>query len=161
PESLIYYGKPAGQGRWFFYYVLLLTAMYALVALGAWFAPAGATVPPVAAVAPLALTVVGLLLLVVLRLTAGRAAMARVWLAGGNGGAWWLLGLGFVGFSVVQGALNAALGLGRAQLVPLPAPPSVNPTVILIAGAVQSVLLAPLLAILLGFGEEYGWRGYL
>src|SRR5215831_16760753 len=36
PESPIYYGKPAGQGRWFFYYVLLLTAMYALVALGAW-----------------------------------------------------------------------------------------------------------------------------
>ena len=28
-------------------------------------------------------------------------------------------------------------------------------------GAVQSVLLAPILAIVIAFGEEYGWRGYL
>ena len=28
-------------------------------------------------------------------------------------------------------------------------------------GGVQSVLLAPFLAIVIAFGEEYGWRGYL
>ena len=31
----------------------------------------------------------------------------------------------------------------------------------LILAAVQSVLLAPILAIVIAFGEEYGWRGYL
>jgi membrane protease YdiL (CAAX protease family) len=31
----------------------------------------------------------------------------------------------------------------------------------LILTAVQSVLLAPILAIVIAFGEEYGWRGFL
>jgi uncharacterized protein len=30
-----------------------------------------------------------------------------------------------------------------------------------VLAAIQSVVLAPILAIVLAFGEEYGWRGYL
>ena len=33
-ESPIYRGRPAGPGRWFYYYFLALTAIYALGALG-------------------------------------------------------------------------------------------------------------------------------
>ena len=160
PESPIYHGRSAGPGRWFFYYFLALTAIYALGALAGWLIAPG-TLTPAFAIVPLLMTVLGLALLVVLRLTAGREAMARVWLSFGDWRYWLLFGLGFVAFYILQAALNAVSGLGQATLVPLPVPPGTNPMVILVAGAVQSVLLAPFLAILLGFGEEYGWRGYL
>jgi uncharacterized protein len=97
----------------------------------------------------------------VLRVTAGREAMARVWLSWGNWRYYLFFGLGIMGFYVLQAVLNAAFGLGGAQLVPLPAPSGFNPALFLVLGAVQTVLLAPILAIVLGFGEEYGWRGYL
>jgi membrane protease YdiL (CAAX protease family) len=162
PESPIPLRRPAGPARWVSYCILLLTGIYARSALDAWLAPAGAPVPTVVALVPLALTVLGLLLLIRLRVALGREAMARVWLAWENWHDWLLFGLGFVGFYVVQVGFNAALGPGGSRLVPLPTPPGVsNPAVILLAGAVQSVLLAPFLAILLGFGEEYGWRGLL
>ena len=47
--------------------------------------------------------------------------------------------------------------------VPRPAiPPSApSPELLVVLAAVESVLLAPILAIVLAFGEEYGWRAYL
>jgi membrane protease YdiL (CAAX protease family) len=161
PESPIYHGRPAGRERWFYYYFLLLTVIYALGALGVWRAPAQGAITTAAAIIPLLLAFLGLLMLVVLRSTAGREAMARVWLAWGNGRYWLLFGLAFVAYYALQAALNAYFGLGGAKLAPIPAPPGFNPDTFLIVGAVQSVLLAPILAIVIAFGEEYGWRGYL
>src|SRR5579884_2461373 len=161
PESPIYRRRPAGPGRWFYYYFLLLTVVYAVGALAVWLALAPATLTPVFAVVPLLLAVVGLLLLVALRVAAGREAMAQVWLAWGSWRDWLLFGLAFIAYYALQAVLNAAFGLGASHLTPLPAPPGINPGIVLIGAAVQSVLLAPILAIILGFGEEYGWRGYL
>jgi membrane protease YdiL (CAAX protease family) len=161
PESPIYRRRPAGRGRWFYYYFLLLTLVYAIGALAGWLSPAALAASPLFAVGPLLLAFVGLLVLVVLRLTAGRAAMARVWLAGANWRYWLIFGAAFVIYYVVQAALNAAFGLGAATLAPVPAPPGMSPDVFRLLGAVQSVLLAPFLAIVIAFGEEYGWRGYL
>jgi membrane protease YdiL (CAAX protease family) len=161
PESPIYHSRPAGRGRWFYYYFLLVTVIYALGALGAWLAPAQGTITQVAAIIPQLLAFLGLLLLIVLRLAAGRAAMARVWLAWGNWRYWLLFGLAFVAYYALQAALNAYSGLGGAHLAPLPAPPGLSPDIFLILAGVQSVLLAPILAIVIAFGEEYGWRGYL
>lgn len=161
PESPIYHGRPVGPGRWFYYYVLLLTMIYAVSALAVWLALVPATIMPALAVIPLLLAVLGLLLLVVLRVAAGREAMARVWLAWGNWRYWLLFGLAFVVYYILQAALNAAFGLGQARLAPPPTSSGLDPTIFVILAAVQSVLLAPILAILLGFGEEYGWRGYL
>lgn len=161
PESPIYHRRSAGPGRWFYYYFLFLTGIYALGALGVWLAPAQGTTTLVAATTPLVLSVLGLLLLVVLRVAAGREAMARVWLSWGNWRDWLLFALAIVGFYILQAVLNAAFGLGGAQLAPLPAPPGLSPRTVVILGAVQSVLLAPILAIVIAFGEEYGWRGYL
>jgi len=158
-ESPIYRGRAAGRERWFYYYFLLLTVVYAIGALVGWLSPAALTASPLLAVGPLLLAFVGLVLLVVLRLTAGREAMAWVWLAWGNWRYWLVFGVGFVVYYVVQAALNAAFGLGGATLAPVP--PGFNPDVFRILGAVQSVLLAPFLAIVIAFGEEYGWRGYL
>jgi membrane protease YdiL (CAAX protease family) len=159
-ESPIYRSKPAGQGRWFYYYYLLLTLIYTLGALVIWMSPAQSTIAVLAAI-PLILAFLGLLVLVVLRLTAGRQAMVQVWLAWGNGRYWLLFGLAFAAYYILQAALNAIFGLGGAKLVPLPTPPGLNPDIFLILGAAQSVLLAPILAIVIAFGEEYGWRGYL
>ena len=114
-----------------------------------------------AATVPLLLAFLGLLVLVVLRFVAGREAMARVWLAWGNWRYWLLFGLGIRRLLRPAGALNALFGLGPANLAPIPAPPGFGPAIFLILAAVQSVLLAPILAIVIAFGEEYGWRGYL
>jgi hypothetical protein len=43
-QSPIYRGRPAGRGRWFYYYFLLLTLIYVLGALGVWLAPAEGTI---------------------------------------------------------------------------------------------------------------------
>ena len=161
PESPIYRGRPAGRGRWFYYYFLLLTVIFALGALGVWLAPAQGTIALVAATAPLLLAFLGLVALIVLRFTAGREAMARVWLAWGTWRDWLLFGLAFVAYYSLQAVLNASFGLGPAHPAPIPAPPGLRPETFLILAAVQSVLLAPILAIVIAFGEEYGWRGYL
>jgi membrane protease YdiL (CAAX protease family) len=58
-------------------------------------------------------------------------------------------------------AITLGLGLGQARLTLPPAPAGMSGETALIIGGLQSVVAAPLLAIVLGFGEEYGWRGYL
>lgn len=161
-ESPIYYRRDAGRPRWFFYYFLLLTVIFGLSALVAWLNPAQGPLTAIAATVPLALALVGLLLLVALRLTAGGDAMARVWLAGGNWRQWVVMGVAFVAYYVLQVGLNAVFGLGQGQLSPPPGlPGGMTPDVFYVVAAVQSVLLAPILAIVITFGEEYGWRGYL
>jgi membrane protease YdiL (CAAX protease family) len=161
PESPLYQKRPAGRGRWFYSFFLLLTIISALGILGAYLGPTQGTVRLVAAIVPQLLAFVGLLLLIVLRLVAGREAMSRVGLSWGNWRDWLLFAPAIVAFYVVQVVLNAFFGLGPAHFSPIAAPPGLSPVPILILTAVQSVLLAPILAIVIAFGEEYGWRGYL
>jgi membrane protease YdiL (CAAX protease family) len=160
-ENPIYHRYDAGRGRWFYYYYLALTGVFFLGALAAWFVPASPTIQTVAALVPLALAFLGLFVLITLRLTAGAEAMARVWLSWGSWRAWLTFGLAFVGYYVLQAALNAIFHLGSATLSPNAVPPGLSPEAFVVLGAIQSVLVAPFLAIVLGFGEEYGWRGYL
>jgi CAAX protease family protein len=162
PESPLYYRRTVGRPRWFYYYFVFLTLVFGLGALGVSLAPDQGPVTSLAATAPLVLAVVGLILLIFLRITAGREAMVRVWLAGGNWRQWLLFGVGFAVYYVLQVALNGVFGLGQTQLSPPPVlPPGMTSQVFFVAAGVQSVLLAPLLAIVITFGEEYGWRGYL
>lgn len=161
PESPIYHGRPAGRGRWFYYFFLLLTVVYAIGALGIWLAPTQGTITQVSAILPQLLAFLGLLVLVVLRFSAGREAMARVWLAWGSWRNYLFFGLAIAAFYILQALLNALFGLSPANLAPIPTLPGFTPNTFLIVGAVQSVLLAPILAIVIAFGEEYGWRGYL
>ena len=114
PESPIYHRRPAGRGRWFYYYFLLLTVIFALGVLGVWLVPSEGTIKMACHRHPLVM-LAGLLLLIVLRFVAGREAMARVWLAWGNWRYWLLFGLAFVAFYVLQAALNAVFGLGAAD----------------------------------------------
>ncbi len=160
PESPIYYKRPAGRGRWFYYYFLGLTLIYAAGAVVLQLSPAQSTIAAMSAI-PLALAVLGLLVLVVLRISAGREAMARVWLAWGNWRNWLVFGLAIILYYGLQIALNAVTGLGGSQLTVPAAVQGMAPTTFMILGFVQSVLFAPILAIVIAFGEEYGWRGYL
>ena len=158
PSSPIYHRRPAGRGRWFYYLFLLFTVIMALTSLGTLLAPEA--MPPVIAYAPLLVSALGLLVLVVLRFVAGREAMARVWLAWGNWRYWLLFGLGFVAYYLLQAALNAFTGLGSASFGPNLTPQGAGSGTYLVIGAIQ-VLYGSILGIVLGLGEEYGWRGYL
>ena len=83
-ESPIYRDRPAGPGRWFYYYFLALTAIFALGALGMLLAPDQPALALVSSLVPVGLSFLGLLLLVLLRAVAGGEAMARVGLAWGH-----------------------------------------------------------------------------
>ncbi len=160
PESPIYRGRVAGRGRWFYYYFLFLTAIYALGSVGVMLAPSQQFIAVMASI-PLLLALVGLVILIVLRFVAGREAMAQVGLSWGSFRYYLLFGLGIVVYYILQAVLNAYFGLGPSKLAPIPLPQGMSQTSFLILGAVQSVLLAPILAVVIAFGEEYGWRGYL
>ncbi len=70
------------------------------------------------------------------------------------------MGLGITAFYVLQTVLNAFTGLGPDKLALIPTPPGLSPTIFqALAGAIDK--LAPNLAIVIAFGGEYGWRGYL
>lgn len=160
-ESPIYRGRPGRRPRWFYYYFLALALVFAIGASAAWLVPGQGALTVAASAVPVGLSFLGLVILVVLRLTAGREAMASVWLAGGKPRYWLLFGLAFMAWYAIQAALNAAFRLSAGPAAAPPAPPGMNPTLLLIAGAVQTVIVGPILGIVITFGEEYGWRGYL
>lgn len=161
PESPIYYRRHAGRGRWFYYYFLSLTVILAIGILAQWLFPAQESILMVVGTLPMILGLIGILMLVVLRSIAGREAMTRVWLNWGNWRYWLWFSLGFVVYWVLQVVLNTFLGLGPGTMeIAYPVPglgPSAN--VIILVGMV--VLMGSVLGIVIGLGEEYGWRGYL
>ncbi|GAB4526939.1 MAG: hypothetical protein Kow0063_01710 [Anaerolineae bacterium] len=153
--------------RWFFYYYLAYTLIYAVTGGVAVTTTDMTTLTIVGGVAQ-GLTLLGLVLLIVLRLASGRDAWARAGLTGGKVIHWVIFGVGFVLFYVAQTALNYLFRLGErvdiaAFLAGLPAPQAqaMPHNIFLLVSGLQAVLLAPFVALLLGFGEEYGWRGYL
>jgi membrane protease YdiL (CAAX protease family) len=160
PASPIYHKRDAGRGRWFYYFFLLYTAIIAIGVISVWLVPSDQMIELVT-IAPQFVMIAGLLLLIVLRFAAGRQAMARVWLSGGNVSYWLLFGLAYVAWFVLQAALNALFGLGPSEMVLRPAPQGVNPTIYTLLHAAGILLLSSVLTIVNLFGEEYGWRGYL
>ena len=156
--------------RWFFTFYLA----YTLICLG--LAVSVILVPDtgwstVARLAVLALGLVGLLVAVILRLVAGRESFRRVGLAGGKVWQYLLYGLLVVLIYGAMTALNALFGLGQAVDIrellaqaggaQAEALAKVPGSVPLLLTGIQAVLLGPFLGLLISFGEEYGWRGYL
>lgn len=110
-----------------------MTVLYGLGALNVFLNPAQNTISIAAATLQI-LTLLGLLILIVLRITAGREATTRVWLAWGNASYWLLFGLGFVIFYDLQAALNANSGLGGTGSVPR----GIHSPILLVLAGVQA-----------------------
>lgn len=134
--------------------------IFALSVLSVWNAPLQGPLLLLSAI-PQLLAYLGLFVLILLRIAAGGEAMARVKLAWGNWRYWLIMGLGIITFYVLQVVFNAYTGLGPAALAPPATPPGFSAGTFVILAGFQSVLFAPILALVLAFGEEYGWRGYL
>ncbi|MGQ9598217.1 MAG: CPBP family intramembrane glutamic endopeptidase [Anaerolineae bacterium] len=156
--------------RWFFYFYLFYTILYALLAVSVVFISSPIFQTAVSVILQL-LTFIGLLFLVLLRLASGKEAFSRSGLRGGKAWYYVTFGLFVLALYSVMTGLNALFGLGQAvnvkeflrqaaggQASGLEAMPD---WAILLLTSLQSVLLAPFLALLITFGEEYGWRVYL
>jgi membrane protease YdiL (CAAX protease family) len=160
PESPIYHKRPAGRGRWFYFFFLLYTLIAAVGVLYVWLDPSDG-MGKIVALATQLPYIVGLFLVVVLRFTAGRQAMARVWLSWGKGRYWLLFGLGIAVFYILATALNALFGLGPSEMVLRSAPQGFHPILYTILISAGTALFASVVMSFPIFGEEYGWRGYL
>lgn len=156
--------------RWFFYFYLVYAAVYAILALSTLFV-SSTTYQTIASVVVQALNVGGLVFLVILRLFSGKEAFGRAGLSGGKVKYWVLFGAVLVLIYGAMAALNVVFGLGQAVDAKIvlkelaggqtTGMEELSNTALLLVTGVQSVLLAPFLALLIAFGEEYGWRGYL
>jgi membrane protease YdiL (CAAX protease family) len=156
--------------RWFFYFYLAYALFYAALAVSVVLV-SNTLYQTIASTAAQLLNIGGLLFLVLLRLVSGREAFARAGLSGGKVWRYLLFGLLFVAIYGLMLALNVLFGLGQAvdakefirqasgdQATALDAIPA---WALLLLTGFQSVILGPFLGLLIAFGEEYGWRGYL
>lgn len=158
PDSSVYWRANRARPLWFLYFYIGFTAIYALLAGGmaAW--PRGRLVlEGVSAI----LAAGGLAFAVGLRLVGGRQAARsarlnwgapRHWLTYGGG---YLLALALLLGGNVLFRLGQPVDLVAAQEIGL------APHGSLLLGVAQSVVGASFLGLLLGFGQEYGWRGFL
>ena len=148
-----------GRPRIFFGYFLAYALIY--MALGV----ASIAMPQqivTFSLAGLALTFLGLVLLVVLRVVSGRESFRKAGLSGGKFRYWALFGAGFLLFYLLQTLLNYLFGLGQpVDVSPLARQAQMPESVFLTVAGVQTILVGPFLGLVIAFGEEYGWRGYL
>jgi len=156
--------------RWFFYAYLAYALFYAALAVSVVFISNTAYQTVISVIAQF-LNIGVLLLVVLLRLLAGKEAFARAGLGGGKVWQYLLFGLLFVAIYGLMTALNALFGMGHTvdvkefikqaaggQATGLDQLPS---WALLLLTGFQTVILGPILGLLIAFGEEYGWRGYL
>lgn len=104
--------------------------------------------------------------LITIRMMSNRQEFSAAWLSGGRIRDWLMWGTGFVVFYTLTTVLNRLFNLGemvdlRAIMEQLQVPADISPTMFLILMIVQTVIMGSLLGIIFGFGEEFGWRGFL
>jgi membrane protease YdiL (CAAX protease family) len=161
-NSPIYFRTHRTVSRWFVYYYLLFCLLYFISVVACLIKP-----ELVATLSSLLLLpgVIGLVLLLVLRAIGGKGTFASVGMGGGKPAVWALYGLLLVAYYGLQTFLNYVFKLGTVSditsLVPQLANSGISPTVLILSTAFNAVLLGPFLGLMIAFGEEYGWRGYL
>lgn len=148
--------------RWFTWYFLVFTLLYVAAVVTMFIRPD--LITAVSSVM-MPLSLVGLILLIVVRVRGGKDALTSIGMGGGRPLLWLLFGLGVVAFFGLQTVLNMLFNLGKpADLAPLFAqmpPTGMSQQTIVALLAINVVILGPFLGLLVAFGEEYGWRGYL
>lgn len=161
-ESPIFRKTNRSASRWFVYYFMVMTLAYLATAAVSLANPEeGMAVSPYL----LLLSVIGLALAAILRWRGGPHAFTGAGMAGGNWRHWLLFGLGIVLFCGLEALLNYVFKLGEPADLTAFFPPGATegvPTAVLIGSAFfNAVIIGPLLGLIIAFGEEYGWRGYL
>ena len=164
-ESPVYHKTNHTASRWFIYFYLLMTVVYLAATV------VGFILPSLAATLSaslLLLSVVGLILLAVLRWRGGPQSFAGAGMAFGKIRLWLLYGLLMVLFYGMQTLLNYVFKLGTPVDITNLYPPeaaaaaaAVPPLVLLASAFFNAVIIGPFLGLIITFGEEYGWRGYL
>lgn len=163
-DSPIY--RTQERPRWFFLFFLAFTALYILLTVGVLLI-SNVAVQSALSLLGTGVSVLGLMVVVVLRLAAGKDEFQRAGLKGSKVGSYLIFGLIAVAVYGAMTALNALLGLGQTvdleALMPQAGIPegSIPPGLFLLLTAFQNIIVAPILGLLIAFGEEYGWRGYL
>jgi membrane protease YdiL (CAAX protease family) len=161
-ESLVYRKTNHYASRWFIYYYFLMTFAYLFAAIVAMTQPALATT---ISGAMLIFSVVGLLLLLVLRWRGGPQSFAGAGMAFGRFRIWILYGLGLVLFYGLQALLNYVFKFGTlvdiAKLYPPGVTAGIPPIALLGSSLLNVIIIGPFLGLIITFGEEYGWRGFL
>jgi len=171
-DSPIYRSVKLGAPRIFYTFYMLFTIVYAGLAVWAFLSPIETTLYLTGIIAT-ALMLLGLLLVIILRAVGGRQAFSRAGLAGGKLYYWPLFSLALMALYGIQAALGYFFGQGQvinpnAMLVAMSAGnPSAlqlaqfQPAVVLAVLGVQMAVIGPIQGLLIAFGEEFGWRGYL
>jgi membrane protease YdiL (CAAX protease family) len=161
-ESPVHHRANRRTSRYFVYFYFLLTFLYLLGSIAALIRPDLATILTSIL---LALNVLGLILLVVLRLKGGKDSFAGAGLGGGTARVWFLYGLGLVAYYGLQTFLNYMFGLGHvvdlATAFPQMAAAHLPASALMPLMSLNTIGIGPVLGLIIAFGEEYGWRGYL
>jgi CAAX protease family protein len=161
-ESPIYYRSNRTASRWFVYFYLALTFLYLMGLIAALIQPEQTTTISSLLLIP---NLIGLILLVVLRWRGGREAFAGAGLAGGKWRVWLVYGVGLIAFYGLQTFLNYVFKLGQVvdlkAAFPQMAGANLSPSALMLTMALNTVIIGPFLGLIITFGEEYGWRGYL
>jgi membrane protease YdiL (CAAX protease family) len=167
-DSRIYHFQE--RPRWFFYFYLVYAAVYATLALAV-LPISNKSYQTVAGAIVQLMSVAGLIFLVIMRLLSGKDAFRRAGLSGGKAKYWVVFGLALVLLYGFMAGLNVLFGLGQpvdARIVlhemsggQATGLEELSNLAFVAVTGLQAVVLAPFLALLIGFGEEYGWRSYL
>ncbi len=161
-ESPVYHKTNRTASRWFIYYFFLMTIVFLAAAVAATIQPALVTTLG----GPLLIfSVAGLVLLLVLRWRGGPQSFAGAGMAFGRLRIWLLYGLGLVLFYGLETLLNYVFKFGTLVDITRMYPPgsvaAMPPAALLGSAFLNTVIVGPFLGLIITFGEEYGWRGYL
>lgn len=160
-DSPIYFKTNHTTSRWFIWYFIVFTLFYASTFVATLINPSLLVSLNNILLIP---SVVGLILLVVLRIVGGKESFSSVNMAGGKAKYWFLFGLGILAYSGFQTALSWIFKMGTPvdlSMLAAKAPAGMSFPVLMIIIAAQTLILGPFLGLVVTFGEEYGWRGYL
>jgi len=161
-NSPIFLKTNKSASRWFTWYFLVFTLLYLAAVVASFIRPELTQTLSSVMLAP---GVLGMILVIVLRAVGGKGTFANAGMGGGKAVLWLLYGLAILLFAGLQTGLNwlfklgsvpdLSLYLAQAAVTGMPA------NVFMIVIAAQTIILGPFLGLLVTFGEEYGWRGYL
>jgi membrane protease YdiL (CAAX protease family) len=160
--SLINVNNNHSKSRWFTWYFLFFTLLYGAAVIFAFIRPGLVQTLNTVMLIP---SLIGLILAIILRAVGGKDTFAGVGMGGGKVKLWFLFGLGIIVFAGLQTLLSWLFKMGQpVDLGPLfteAASTGLSAPLIMIIVTAQTVILGSFLGLLVTFGEEYGWRGYL